>query len=45
MTKLTSLSLAVAALCATTAFAQDSNLSTLQRMGNTTTSMVIPSIP
>ena len=45
MIKLTSLSLAVAALCATTAFAQDSNLSTLQRMGNTTTSMVIPSIP
>ena len=43
--KLTSLALAVAALGATSAYAQDANLSTLQRMGNTATSMTIPVVP
>ena len=42
--KLTSLAVAVAALGATSAYAQDSNLSTLQRMGNTSTNMVIPTV-
>ena len=41
--KLTSLALAVTALVASTAYAED-NLSTLQRMGNTATNMVIPTV-
>jgi hypothetical protein len=45
--KLTSLALAVATLGTMSAYAQDpaGNLSTLQRMGNTATSMTIPVIP
>jgi len=43
--KLTSLAFAVAALGATASFAQDANLTTLQRMGNTATNMNIPAIP
>ena len=42
---LTSLALAVATLGATAACAQDANLSTLQRMGNTATNMTLPTIP
>ena len=42
--KLTSLALAVAGLSATLVHAQDGNLSTLQRMGNTSTNMVIPTV-
>ena len=45
LVKLTSLAVAIAALGATSAYAQDANLSTLQRMGNTATNMNIPSIP
>ena len=43
--QLTSLAFAAAALCATAANAQDANLSTLQRMGNTATNMNIPTVP
>ena len=43
--KNTALALAVTALGASTAIAQDKNLSTLQRMGNTSTNMVIPTVP
>ena len=43
--KLTSLALAVAALGATAAYAQDNNLSTLQRMGNTATNMNLVVVP
>ena len=43
--KLSALALAVSALATTSAIAQDKNLSTLQRMGNTATNMNIPSIP
>ncbi|MFM7000157.1 MAG: sorbosone dehydrogenase, partial [Limnohabitans sp.] len=39
------MTLAVAALAATNASAQDKNLSTLQRMGNTATNMNIPVVP
>ena len=37
--------MAVSALVATSAFGQDKNLSTLQRMGNTDTNMNIPTVP
>ncbi len=43
--KLTSLALAVATITAIPVFAQDANLSTLQRMGTTGTSLIIPTIP
>ena len=43
--KLSLLSLAVAALSTSNAIAQDKNLDTLQRMGNTATNMVIPTVP
>ncbi len=43
--KLSAFALAVAAIGSTSALAQDKNLSTLQRMGNTATSMIIPSVP
>jgi len=42
---ISAITLAVSALVATSAFAQDKNLSTLQRMGNTDTNMNIPTIP
>ena len=42
--KLTSLALAVATWGATAAYAQDTNLTTLQRMGNTATNMTIPTV-
>ena len=43
--KISAITLAVSALVATTTFAQDKNLSTLQRMGNTDTNMNIPTVP
>ena len=43
--KISAVTLAVTALVATSAFAQDKNLSTLQRMGNTDTNMNIPTVP
>jgi glucose/arabinose dehydrogenase len=45
LSKLTSLALAVGVVCATAANAQDKNLSQLQRMATTSTSLIIPSIP
>ena len=39
ITKISAVTLAVSALVASTAIAQDKNLSTLQRMGNTDTNM------
>jgi len=43
--QLSAVTLGVAALVATSAMAQDQNLPTLQRMGNTDTNMVIPTVP
>ena len=43
--KHSAIGLAVMALGVASAVAQDKNLSTLERMGNTSTSMVIPTVP
>ena len=43
ITKISAVSLAISALFTTAAFA-DANLSTLQRMGNTSTNMNIPTV-
>jgi hypothetical protein len=45
LVKLTSMALAIAAMGFASAQAADANLSTLQRMGNTATNMVIPTVP
>ena len=45
ITKISAVTLAVSALVASTAIAQDKNLSTLQRMGNTDTNMNIATVP
>ena len=45
ITKISAVSLAISALFASAAIAQDKNLSTLQRMGNTDTNMNIATVP
>ena len=45
LVKLTSMAVAIAALGFASANAKDANMSTLQRMGNTNTNLVIPTVP